>query len=199
MSSRPKRRMKADHRRRQLLEVARRAFGRPGPEVPSLDDIAAEAGVTKPVLYQHFKSKQELYDTIVEEEMREIMKRMVPELRSGSPRETLENAAAAFLAYLEERPDGFSAFASQTPINWFSDDRVGELRRDFHKAVVTLMATELRDAGLEVDDVAPVLAHAAIGTWTYVGQWWVQTRSVPAEKVARIMASIAWRGIRSPP
>src|SRR5919109_3226751 len=68
----PKRRMRGPERRAQLLAVARRAFGRSGFHGVSMDQVAKEAGVTKPILYDHFNSKEELYVALLDADAQEL-------------------------------------------------------------------------------------------------------------------------------
>ena len=83
----------AARRRRQLLEVALKVFAEQGFYVTSMSDIADAAGVTKPVLYQHFSSKRQLYSELLTEvgnQLQEAITKAVAE--ANSPREMVEEA-----------------------------------------------------------------------------------------------------------
>src|SRR5207245_6557433 len=68
-TSPPRRRMRAPERRAQLLDVARRAFGASGFHAVSMEAVAREAGVTKPILYDHFPSKKDLYLALIDADL----------------------------------------------------------------------------------------------------------------------------------
>src|SRR5712671_8043196 len=112
MSTQPQRsgrkRMTGKERREQLLEIGRRLFAERGFEGTSIEEIAAQAGVSKPVVYEHFGGKEGLYAVIVDREIEYIVSCIVEAISAGSPRERLERAALAFLTYVKERPGGFA-------------------------------------------------------------------------------------------
>ncbi len=82
-------------RRAQLMEVGRAVFAETGFEAASLDLIAQRAGVTKPIIYEHFGSKEGLHAAIVEREMDELVTRVSDAMAEGTPRERFEGAVAA--------------------------------------------------------------------------------------------------------
>ena len=96
-----------DQRRAELVLAAVRAIDRHGPDA-SIADIAAEAGVSKPVLYRYFADKDELHVAVGQWGAREVLARMVPALGSDAPmRERIAEATDAYLATLEEHPQVF--------------------------------------------------------------------------------------------
>src|SRR5438876_6198656 len=92
-----RRRMRAPERRAQLLEVARRVFGNSGFHGVSMDDVAKEAGVTKPILYDHFPSKKELYLELLDEDLSALHESVKQAL--DSPTGNRERTRRSFLAY----------------------------------------------------------------------------------------------------
>src|SRR5688572_16232528 len=101
-------RMPADQRRQQLFEVARDRFARQGFHATSMDEIAEAAGVTKPVLYQHFPSKRALYVELLEETGRQLLTALAEATgRAGSGRERVE---LGFRAYFEWAVGNRAAF-----------------------------------------------------------------------------------------
>src|SRR5215475_15578201 len=96
-------RLTASERRTQLVEIARAVFARRGFEATSVEEIAARAKVSKPIVYQHFGGKEGLYAVVVDREVEHIVARIVEAISQGSPRERVERAALAFLRYVEER------------------------------------------------------------------------------------------------
>ena len=89
--------MTGAQRRQQLLDVARELFGRRGFEATSIEEIAAHAEVSKPVVYEHFGGKEGLYAVVVDREVRALLDQVAAALTAGHPRELLEQAALALL------------------------------------------------------------------------------------------------------
>src|SRR5438552_12697721 len=101
-------RLAASARRAQLVEVGRMVFAQRGYEATSVEEIAEQAGISKPIVYEHFGGKEGLYAVIVDREVEHIVGRIVAAISSGSPRERLERAALALLSYVKERRGGFA-------------------------------------------------------------------------------------------
>src|SRR5215468_8132587 len=115
-SPRRRRRLTAAARRAQLIEIGRTVFAERGYEATSVEEIAARAKVSKPIVYEHFGGKEGLYAVIVDREMELVVRRISEGIASGSPRERLERAALAFLRYVEERPAGFAVLSRDAPV-----------------------------------------------------------------------------------
>jgi AcrR family transcriptional regulator len=103
-----KRRMRAPERRKQLLEVARKVFGRKGYHVVTMDDVAREAGVTKPILYDHFPSKRDLYRDLLEEDLADLKERLREALEtSKGNRQRIQGSFQAYFDFVDEEGAGF--------------------------------------------------------------------------------------------
>src|SRR5512145_2621841 len=100
-------RMTAAERREQLIEIARSLFAERGFDGTSIEEIAARAEVSKPVVYEHFGGKEGLYAVVVDREVRTLLTMMQNALTAGHPRMLLEQAATALLDYIEKTPEGF--------------------------------------------------------------------------------------------
>src|ERR671910_2856652 len=96
-----RRRMTGKERREQLLDIGRTLFAERGFEGTSVEEIAARAGVSKPVVYEHFGGKEGLYAVVVDREMRQLLDMVTGALTAGHPRELLEQAAFALLDYID--------------------------------------------------------------------------------------------------
>src|SRR5207244_11256986 len=94
----PRRRMRAPERRAQLLDVARRLFGTAGYHSVSMDAVAREAGVTKPILYDHFPSKRDLYLALLDADLTILHDRVRKAL--GEPTGNRERDRSSFRAYI---------------------------------------------------------------------------------------------------
>ena len=192
------RRLTASARRAQLIEVGRAVFAERGYEATSVEEVADRAKVSKPIVYEHFGGKEGLYAVIVDREIEHIVGRIVDAITSGSPRERLEQAALAFLTYVEERPGGFAVLLRDAP----GSKRTGEmpaLMHDLADRVGDVFTEQFRTAGFDAK-AAPIYAHALVGMVAFVGQWWTETPKRPsAEMVASHVAALAWMGLRHLP
>ncbi len=100
--------MRAPERREQLLQVARKVFGRRGYHTVTMDAVAREAGVTKPILYDHFPSKRELYLALLEVDLQELDDRLTGALQAETGnRERIRQSFQAYFDFVDEHAEGF--------------------------------------------------------------------------------------------
>src|SRR5438067_13435247 len=109
-------RMSANERREQLLDIGRNLFAAKGFDGTSVEEIADKAGVSKPVVYEHFGGKEGLYAVVVDREVRRLLERITVSLSGHHPRELLEQAAGALLGYVENSTDGFRILVRDSPV-----------------------------------------------------------------------------------
>ncbi|WP_338864576.1 TetR/AcrR family transcriptional regulator [Myxococcus stipitatus] len=193
-----KQRLTGPERRAQLLEVGRELFASRGYEATAIEEVAAQAGVSKPIVYEHFGAKEGLYAAIVEREMDSLVQRMSDAIAQGSARERFEGAVLAFLSYAKEEPAGFAVLTRDSPT---SSARRGLTRviDDLAQRVGDIFQSEFSRAGFN-PKVAPVYANALVGMVTQVGVWWAaEGRSISLEHVARHVAALGWMGLRHLP
>ena len=91
-------------------------FAEKGFDGTSIEEIAARAGVCKPVVYEHFGGKEGLYAVVVDREMQRLLDVFTGALTAGHPRELLEQAALALLDYIEQDTDGFRILVRDSPV-----------------------------------------------------------------------------------
>jgi AcrR family transcriptional regulator len=191
-------RLTAAARRAQIIEIARAAFARRGYEATSVEEIAERAGISKPIVYEHFGGKEGLYGAIVDQEVEQIVSRITGAITAGTARERLEQAVLAFLAYVKERPDAFAVLLRDAP----SSQRTGKmpaLMYELADRVGDIFTEQFRKAGYDAK-AAPVYAHALVGMVAFVGQWWTESsKAPPVEVVASHVAALAWMGLRHLP
>jgi AcrR family transcriptional regulator len=195
MSSRT--RLTAAERRAQLVDVGRAVFAKRGYQATSVEEIADRAKVSKPIVYEHFGGKEGLYAVIVDREMEYVIRRISEAITSGTPRERVEHAAFAFLAYVRDHPDGFAILAHDTPLTSPSTG-MASLLTDVAKRVGAVFAASFKAAGYDARS-APIYAHALVGMVTFVGRWWTESRKPSVEEVASHVAALAWMGLRHLP
>jgi AcrR family transcriptional regulator len=193
-----KQRLTGAERRVQLMEVGRSVFASHGYEATSIEEIAQKAGVSKPIVYEHFGAKEGLYAAIVDREMDNLVARMSESISQGPPRERFEAAVLAFMRYAKEEPAGFAVLTRDSP----SDEARRGLTRvidDLAQRVGDIFQSEFERAGYN-PKVAPIYANALVGMVTQVGQWWAaEGRSFSIDHVARHVAALGWMGLRHLP
>src|SRR3954454_8180178 len=114
-------RMTGRERREQLVQIGRSLFAEKGFDGTSIEEIAARANVSKPVVYEHFGGKEGLYAVVVDREMSELLNRLTRVLSAGQhPRDMVEQAALVLLTYIEEETDGFRILSRDSTSGAFS-------------------------------------------------------------------------------
>jgi AcrR family transcriptional regulator len=190
-------RLSASARRTQLIEIARGVFAQRGYEATSVEEIAARAKVSKPIVYEHFGGKEGLYAVLVDREMEYVVTRISEAITTGTPRQRVERAALAFLTYVRDQPDGFVVLSRDAPVA-LARGGMSSLLNDVAERVADVFATTFKKAGYDAK-AAPIYAHALVGMVTFVGQWWTETRKPAVEEVASHLAALAWMGLRHLP
>ena len=142
-SEEPRVRMTGQQRRAQLLDVGRSVFASVGYEAAAIEEIAKRARITKPVVYEHFSGKEGLYAVVVDREVRKLVDSVTAALQGDHPRVLLEQAALAFLTYIEEEPEGFKVLVRDSPIAASSGTLAGIIG-DIADQVEHILATEFK-------------------------------------------------------
>ena len=108
--------MTGKQRREQLLDIGRSVFAERGYDGTSVEEIAERAGVSKPVVYEHFGGKEGLYAVVVDREMQLLLDMVTGALTGGHSRELLEQAAFALMDYIDTSTDGFKILVRDSPV-----------------------------------------------------------------------------------
>ena len=191
---RPRRvRMTGKERREQLLDVGRALFAERGFEGTSVEEIAHKAGVSKPVVYEHFGGKEGLYAVVVDREMRMLLEMVTSALTGGHPRELLEQAAFALLDYIEQSTDGFRILVRDSPVAQ-STGTFASLITDIATQVEDILGLEFKQRGFD-SKLAPMYAQALVGMVALTGQWWLDVRRPKKSEVAAHLVNLAWNGL----
>ena len=185
--------MTGKERRQQLLDVGRHLFAERGLDGTSVEEIAAQAGVSKPVVYEHFGGKEGVYAVVVDREVRQLLGMMRDALSAGSPRLLLEQAAFALLDYIEQSSDGFRILVRDSPIGSASGSFVSIIG-DIASRVEYILAGEFRSRGFDTK-FAPMYAQMLVGMVGTTGQWWLDARKPPKRVVAGHLVNLAWNGL----
>jgi AcrR family transcriptional regulator len=190
-----RRRMRAPQRRDQILATAQRLFAQQGYEQTSLDDVAAAAGVTKPVVYRHFTGKRDLYLGVLEEHLSDLIRTLWVALSSSpDPRARLRSGLSAYFEFADEHEDGFRMlFEASTRNDLETQDRIGSSWDPLTDGVARTVGDLLRAAGLDPAG-APIYARALMGMAAAVAEWWIRTRRIPREDLVDYLLALTWRG-----
>lgn len=194
MTAEPARtRMTGQERRAQLLDVGRRVFAERGFEAASVEEIAQRAKITKPIVYEHFSGKEGLYAVIVDREVEGLLQRITKALTADHPRAKLEQAALAFLTYIEEEPEGFRILVRDSPVA-SGAGTLASVIGDIASQVEHILASEFKERGYD-PKLAGLYSRALVGMVALVGQWWLDTGKPKREKVAAHLVNLAWNGL----
>ncbi len=186
-------RMTGQQRRAQLLDVARTLFSERGFDATSIEEIAHRAGVSKPVVYEHFGGKEGLYAVVVDREMDQLITQITESLIGDHPRILLEQAALALLTYIDTQPDGFRILVRESPVA-SSTGTFASVIGDIATQVEHILAEQFKARGYNTK-LAPLYSQALVGMVALVGQWWLDARKPSREEVAANLVNLAWNGL----
>jgi AcrR family transcriptional regulator len=186
-------RLRAAERRAQLLGVARRLFARDGYRGASMESIAEAAGVTKPVLYQHFSSKRALYSVLLANDLGRLTEELEAAFsQAEGNEERLRRGFGAYLDFVDRHEDAFRLlFTEALGLDADFQRQVAEFRRWVAGRVATIIAGE---AGLDAPR-ARALAAAIVAMAEGAAGWWLdERRPLGATELADELAGLAWKG-----
>jgi AcrR family transcriptional regulator len=187
-------RLPAPRRRRQLLAVALRVFAERGYHSTSMNDLAEAAGVTKPVLYQHFRSKRALYLELLEDvggQLREAIDKATSD--AGTPREQVHAGFSAYFRFVEQQQLAFQLlFGGGARRDQEFADAVRRVEVSIADSIAALIVVE----GLD-DDRRRLLAHGIVGVAEGTSRHWLANGLTgSADLLADQVAALAWAGLR---
>jgi AcrR family transcriptional regulator len=194
-------RLPADRRRQQLMDVALSLFAGRGFNATTMDDIAEAAGVTKPLLYQHFTSKRALYLELVDSVAQTMLEAIgKATAQAEGPRQQVEAGFAAYFHLVVTHADAFHLlFDSEVP----EDPELSRAQRHVEEVLAEAI-DDLIDAGLD-EDHRRLLAHAVVGMAEGASRLFLARRGAAgdepdlseADRLARRLGDLAWAGLRS--
>lgn len=190
-----RRRMRAPERRAQLLDVARRVFGNAGFHAVSMEAVAKEAGVTKPILYDHFPSKKDLYLALIDADLAMLHDQVRKALQSPiGNRQRIQASFQAYFDFVDEHAEGFRLLM-QEAVGAEEDfrRRVANVRDRILAEVADLIVRESRGA-LDPEH-AEIVALALIGMVETVAQRQPGGSPGKRRESVDLLVRLAWRGI----
>jgi AcrR family transcriptional regulator len=183
-----------ERRRQQFVEAALRVLAASGPELP-MDAVAAEAGVTKPVLYRYFSDKAALVDALGEVGSAFLLDRLLPAIQAdGPPLARVRDAVGAYFAVIDEYPNLYWLLARWPAAEGGRPDLI---RRDKELIATTLTAVlgdYLRVFGLDSGAAEP-WAYGITGLVESTGEWWLQRRSMSRVHVVDYVTRLIWAAL----
>ena len=189
----PSVRLPAAARRRQLLDSALEVFATTGFHATSMNDVAEAAGVTKPVLYQHFASKRDLFLELLHDVGGQLQLAILTAAGAAAgPRQQVEAGFAAYFRHVDGNRSAFTLlFGSGARV----DSEFTEAVRRVEAAIAQSVAS-LIDA--DVDDVhRRTIAYGVIGLAESTSRHWIaEDLDLDPEVLARQVAELAWAGLR---
>lgn len=187
-------RMTGKQRREQLLDVGRSLFAERGYDGTSVEEVASRAGVSKPVVYEHFGGKEGLYAVVVDREVQRLLDTFTSALSGDSPKELLQQATLALLTYVEDQADGFRILVRESPVGLEKDGGFATIISDVASQVEHILAKEFKTRGLETK-LAGLYSQALVGMVALTGQWWLDNRKPKRDEVAAHLVNLAWNGL----
>ena len=183
-------------RRRELTEAAIRAVDAHGPDV-GIDEIAAEAGVSKPVLYRHFTDKADMFLAIGQYGTELLFDRLLPVMNSEEailPR--IRKSLDAFFSVIEEHPNVYRLLARrQFGDRKVDSDIVAEDKQLIATGLARLLGDYLRRFGMDSGSAEP-WAYGLVGLVQSTAEWWLERQSMSRESVVEYLAQLIWAAIR---
>ena len=186
-------RLSAPERRSQLLAVAGRLFAEQGYHGLSMEQLADAAGVSKPVLYQHFPSKGSLYRALVDDAIVELETRLRSALEGTTDNQArVQGAISAYFDFVEDQRFQLLAGTAETA----ETDVRETVEAAYARVAVVIGRLIADDAGLSAES-ANFLASGVRGLATEGARWWLEHRDVDKDEAVRLLARLAWRGLGS--
>lgn len=189
----------AARRRRELLEAADRVVLRDGPQA-SMNAIAAEAGITKPILYRHFGDKGGLYRALAKRHTDALLSALRAALDAPAERrERVEATLDTYLAAIEAFPEVYRFLmhpaedaSHQPPEQGFDVGRhSAPLLRRLGEELATVIAERV-DLGSGSEQLARVWGHGIVGMMHAAGDWWLSERPCSREELVTSLADLLW-------
>jgi AcrR family transcriptional regulator len=187
-------------RRKQLLMAAQEVFVANGYHAAAMDDIAERAGVSKPVLYQHFPGKLELYLALLDTQAEALAETVISALAGTTDNHQRIHAVLSAYFGFVDRSDHDGAFRLIFESDLVNDPAVRErVERVTEKTMLAVADTVASDTGLSKSE-AQLLATALTGAAQVAARWWLASdRPVAQEDAIHLLESLLWRGISNFP
>ncbi|MFL6142352.1 MAG: TetR/AcrR family transcriptional regulator [Labedaea sp.] len=177
-------------RREEFVQAALRALAVHGPDF-GMEHVAAEAGVTKPVLYRHFTDKADLFVALGQRGTELLFNRLIPALNNEeAPVPRIRKSLDAYFSVIEEYPNLYRLLIRRP----FGRDVVAEDKELIGSALSRLLGDYLRAFELDSGGAEP-WGHGIVGLVQNVGEWWLERRTMSRDAVVDYLTQIIWAAI----
>ena len=177
--------MPREQREQLILDVAGQVFARAGYESASMDEISELAGVSKPMLYAYFGSKEGLYLAYIERAGGDLLERLVTATPPGAPAAAaLRARITEFLAFVEEHADGWKVLFREVASTRPFAERVAVLRERIAAAIRRMVEDGVATCPGYPSPAADAIAHALVGAGESLANWWLDHPEVLRDQVA---------------
>jgi AcrR family transcriptional regulator len=184
-----------DERRGELLDAAVAAVREHGPAI-SMERLAAAGGVTKPILYRHFRDRDGLITAISERFAADLLEEIFQPLQAGAldPRDQLVATVDAYVSFVEREPNLYRFLVQQAARRPEGQSHVSDLIDTIAKQVAVVIGERLRALGF---DSGPAVAwsYGIIGLVHQAADWWVDDRTMPRERLVDYLTGLLWEGL----
>jgi AcrR family transcriptional regulator len=187
-------------REQQVLDIAHARFAADGFGAVTMEEVAAEAGVTKPLLYAYFGNKERLYLACLERSAEAMLATVSEAVRSaGDPAEALRRGLRAFFACVDDDRDAWRVLFDETlPAGGEIAAQVGEYRDrllDFvaHTLITRVPASRREHASIEIQ----ALSTALLGAAEALARWWLHSGAIPAQSAAELLIATVEPGLQA--
>lgn len=198
-----RKRLRPADRRAVILAAAVEVFASTGYDRASMRAVAASAGVTTPVLYDHFASKAELFAALVESQADELIsqwERVGHEVADGSAEDLFRGTIEAIFAWVETNEAGWRMIFLDSP----TDPAVAQVHRERQERATQVLAEQFAQVDslrlsvdLPRDRANAFLAAAAKWTVNAIAAWWWSNRDLSRTQIVQLTADLLWRGLRA--
>lgn len=181
-------------RRESLLDAAVEAVRSRGAAV-SMEELAAAAGVTKPILYRHFGDRSGLVVAVAERFSTSLLADLQQALAQPveSPKDTLVAAIDAFLRFLENDPEMYRFLVQRATSDSAAHSALEGFLRRVGREVAVVLGERLAAAGADAGGAEP-LAHGIVGFVYGAGDWWIERQTMSRARLVEYLANTLWSG-----
>jgi AcrR family transcriptional regulator len=193
-----KRRLSRDERRARIEEAAAEVFARRGYDGASLEEIAEGAGISKPVIYDHFESKGELYSSLLERQSEQVLAYIASRVtREQTAEGRMRAGIDAFLEFMQTHPFAWRMFFRDPP----PDPEIAKRHREEHaRARAATAALIAADSNADAwsggrDWAVEALADLVNTTLDGLAAWWYDHPEIPRAELVALAMEFAWVGL----
>jgi len=187
-------------REQQVLDIAHARFAAHGYAAVTMDDLAADAGVTKPLLYAYFGNKEHLYRACMERAGDAMLATVLAAVAAAhGPADALRRGVHAFFAFVDEDRDAWRVLFDETaPAGGEIAQRVGEYRDRLVGMVAQNLLSRLPERRRERHATEiQALSTALLGAAEALARWWLRSGAIPAADAAELLIATVEPGLQA--